>query len=139
MTTKIALPPYTVPALDIDAEMATKYGRTLGPRQRLERRIVAALGAYLGAAGFVPALVDYGDDRVETPTIKDAMELIFNLDDAWLYFKEPSGRLHGVYLVLGNSGDDVISDYTCGVGELDFQRRMDAFTGEGIDAIVAAL
>lgn len=40
----------------------------------------------------------------------EAIKLIMNLDEAWL-FVEAEGRRKGIYLVLGNSPGELVSDY----------------------------
>lgn len=95
-----------VPDLDIDKRL----GRVT-PNGRLERRIVANLIAHLVARGWTPYELYDGETRAPVTDAKSAMELIFNLDDAWLYFRNAHGRTHWVRLVLGN-GCDLISDYS---------------------------
>ena len=100
-----------VPELDHDAMMLFRYGHKISPNGRLERRIVAALCAHLAERGWLPAAVHDGDGERLVHNTKSAMELIFNLDDALLYFTNSSGRRHWVRLVMGN-GTDIISDYS---------------------------
>lgn len=51
-------------------------------------------------------IVDDGGDKTVCDTPKQAMELIFDVDDSYICI----GR-HWVFLVQGN-GEDIVSDYT---------------------------
>jgi hypothetical protein len=96
--------------LDID--------RILGPvsaRGKVERRIAYALIKGLGIAGFDLLGVYDGDEYVKTSSVRAAMELIFNLDESFIYFRKPGNGMsrHYVFLVLGNGdGTEVITDYS---------------------------
>lgn len=129
------------PALDCDALMLNKYGRGVSPQGKLERRIVAALIAHVLSAGFKLHSVNDGDEITPVSTAKEAMELIFNLDEASLRFYK-GGRKgetqdalsaddwHGVLLVLGN-GIDIVSDWNYSTGDADgFNATMDSFDPE---------
>lgn len=116
-----------VPTLLIDQEMITKYGRRVSPTGRTERRIVAALCEHMIARGFNLFNVYDGEDETHVRTAKDAMEIIFNLDESSLRFKHPLGKAHGVLLVLGN-GEDIVSDWNYTTGDPDgFNAAMEAF------------
>jgi hypothetical protein len=116
-----------VPTLDIDREMLDKYGRKVSPNGRLERRIVAALCEHMTARGFNLDTVYDGVETTHVHTVKAAMELIFNLDEASLRFKHPLYKAHGVLLVLGN-GEDIVSDWNYTTGDPDgFNAAMEAF------------
>ncbi len=115
-----------VPSLDHDAMMREKFGHEVSANGRLERRIVAALCAHLGALGWSPFIVDDGDRKTPVHDTKSAMELLFNLDDAWLGFNK-DGREHYVRLVFGN-GVGVVSDWTFTSGDVDgFNAALDSF------------
>jgi len=59
------------------------------------------------------------------------MELIFNLDDAWVGFKQESApAVHYVRLVMGND-TDVVSDWNYKQGDPDgFSATMEKFDAE---------
>jgi len=121
---------FTVPALAHDAMMLARHGVEPGPRGRIERRVVAALCAHLAIDGWKPVEVNDGDERTSVRGVKSAMELIFNLDDAWLVFAKDQNR-HWVRFVMGNSGWDVISDWSFSREDADgFNKAMDAFDSE---------
>lgn len=120
-----------VPELDIDALMLRRFGHKVSPNGKLERRIVANLIAHLEAGGFqVIGLYD-GDDLTAVTTAKEAMELIFNLDEASLRIGKAGTDIdHGILLIVGN-GIDIVSDYTYSEGDSDgFSAVMDAFDAE---------
>jgi hypothetical protein len=77
-------------------------------------------------AGWKVQGVHDGDGFDKAADMKAAMELIFNLDLARLYF-EKGGEDHGVLLVLGNDMD-IISDWSYAENDADgFNAAMDAF------------
>jgi hypothetical protein len=115
------------PALDLDARMLADYNHKVGPIGKIERRVVANMIHTLSLAGFHLWKIFDGDSETLVTDTKSAMELIFNLDDCYVYFEGKEARTHWVRLVMGNSGWDVINDYTCGN---KFGTVMDAFDGE---------
>lgn len=125
-------PAVVVPELDHDAEMLAAYGHKVSPNGRLERRIVAAFCAHMAAHGWTPCtLIDSDNVRTAVTDTKSTMELLFNLDDAWVVFvKDPNSPKHAVRFVLGN-GTDIISDYGYAEGDADgFSAAVDAFDAE---------
>lgn len=116
-----------VPALDQDALMARKFGQQLDLRMKNERRIVFALLTYLETHGFEVRRVYDGDDYTECTTPKEAMELIFNLDEVSVRVRKSGFGEHGVLLIMGND-NDIISDWTFHDDDRDgFRAVMDAF------------
>lgn len=100
----------TVPELDHDAMMLREYNVKVSPNGRLERRVVANLIAHLAARGFsIVGVHDYEELAPATDT-KAAMELIFNLDECNLHFRDAAGEEECLVLVLGN-GCDIVSDW----------------------------
>lgn len=81
----------------------------LGVEAKITKRLVADMlqaGAQLAW--------DYGEDEAPAYT-QDRAELereAMACDEAWLRVKLPDGRKGYVFLVYGNSGWDLISDYT---------------------------
>jgi hypothetical protein len=120
---------YEVPKLDHDAMMARKYGQKLEGRNILERRIAWNLFLHLAEAGFTASQLDDSDEVVSVSGAKEAMELLFNLDQADIYFKKGDDE-HVVRLILGN-GIDMISDWTFAGDDHDgFNAAMEAFNAE---------
>lgn len=115
------------PALDIDALLWKR--EPMHARARLERRIVWNLLKHLEAAGWHVSGVWDGEERTTVASPKEAMELVFNLDDSHLYFaKVPYRRGHTVVVILGN-GVDCIADMS--IGEQDgWTVAIDAFDAE---------
>lgn len=110
------------PELDIDRKLGAPH-----ERGRLERRIVWNLLRHLRAHGFRAEFVADGETRTAVSTARQAMELIFNLDEAWVLLgPQQRGHYAWVALVLGN-GTDVVSDWSLRSG---FSEAMDAFNGE---------
>jgi hypothetical protein len=117
------------PALDHDAMMKKRFGCEVSAVGRRERRIVANLIAHMERAGWKVQGVHDGDGFDKAADMKAAMELIFNLDDAGLYF-EKGGAEHRVLLILGNDLD-IISDWNYSEGDADgFNAAMEAFDAE---------
>lgn len=119
----------TAPALDHDAMMKKRFGVDVSATGRRERRIVANLIAHMEREGWKVQGVHDGDGFDIAVTAKAAMELIFNLDDAGLYF-EKSGAEHRVRLILGNDMD-IVSDWGYSEGDADgFNAAMEKFDAE---------
>jgi len=127
----------TVPDLDIDKVL---HPKGVFARGKFERRIVANLIAHVEAAGFELHSVNDGDEITPVSTMKEAMELIFNFDEASLRFWKPDGKTkgrsqralmadpwHGILLVLDN-GADIVSDWNYYADDHDgFNAAMDKF------------
>ena len=106
-----------------------KIDEKLGPPKlsgMIERNIVSALIKHMRKRGFNLHSVYDGETETPVNTETEAMELIFNLDEASLRFG-PSGAWHGVLLVMGNR-EDIISDWNYAVNDADgFDAAMNAF------------
>jgi hypothetical protein len=122
------------PVLDCDKALTSIMRRDLPARCYLERAIVANLIAHLQAAGFEPYKASDGEERHKVSTIKEAMEVIFSVDQAWLYVRKAGvEKGHTVMLVLGN-GEDCIADHSVGDG---FDEAMDEFCTIDLPRIVS--
>lgn len=103
---------------------------------RREQRIVWNLLLTLEKKGFIPHLVDNGDEQETAKSKKAAMELLFNLDDAYLFLRHKDGEKYNdgtlrtvwVRLVFGNDLD-VISDYNATSWQ-GFEGVMEKFDAE---------
>lgn len=121
MTTK-----FRTPSLDIDKLSAKRFGTVLSEQNKLERRIVARLVRYLEINGFSVVAVWDGEELEAANNAKQAMELIFNLDEASLKVKG-AGKQHGILLVVGN-GEDIVCDWAYTEGDPDnFNAVMESF------------
>lgn len=118
-----------VPTLDVDQE-AAKRGRTISHEGRMERRVVAGLIDHLKDQGYNPIeVMCEGETEGEVHDKKDAMEIVFNLDDSVIVFQGPDGDRHGVLLIQGN-GLDIVSDYGVTRQPSKWNRAMDSFNPE---------
>ena len=121
-----------VPSLKIDKVLYKD--RPMLPRCRVERRIFANLLDHLMKAGFTLSSVWDGGEDTEVTTIKEAMEIAFNLDQCHVYFISPlCGKkvYRWVFFVFGNDGVDCINDWGYMTGDADgFNKAMDAFDPE---------
>jgi len=124
------------PALDLD-KVLYKHG-PVPPHIIRERRIVWNLLKHLVKANFKPIIVDDGDETTHLSDVpmfamKEAMELIFNLDEAHVLFLptyKPKATAQWVFLVLGNDLD-VVSDWSLlNKGRDDFNAAMELFNAE---------
>lgn len=129
------------PALAINAKLygtdksKRQFGITLIPRVRLEQRIAWNLFQHISLAGFEPVNVDSGSEITRTKTWKHVMEVIFNLDDAWVNVKHktagPDVAPHYIQFVFGNDGVDCINDWSFSMPDRDkFNATMDKFDAE---------
>lgn len=120
---------FEVPALAYDAMMLKRFGQKVSAQGVLERRIVWNLCAHMEEAGWKVQGVHDGDEFTECVDAKAAMELIFDLDDAGLYFQKGSAE-HRVLLISGN-GVDMIGDWNYSLNDKDgFNAAMEAFDTE---------
>lgn len=137
-----------VPALEPVKLNAHQFG---------ERLVLWNLLKHLERAGFVVNRVYDSEEMVGMAKEADphfaTMELVFNLDEASVRFipaadkalsaKERASREHGVYIVRGNSPEELVSDYSFSEGDEDgFGAAMGAFDAErycSTQAIVEAL
>lgn len=101
-----------VPTLDIDKRLFAGLPQLMPTRCRLERRVVWGLLQHLEARRYHVTAVDDGETRTKVTSAKEAMELVFNLDECRLLFAcVPFRRGHTVVVILGN-GIDCIADYS---------------------------
>lgn len=118
------------PVLDHDLLMKQRHNYDVHASGKLERRIVFNLCLHLQAAGFNLVSVWDGEDNTPVKTPKDAMELIFNLDEASLRVRKDGFKTHGILLIVGE-GDTIITDWNYTEGDPDgFSAAMDAFDAE---------
>lgn len=84
-------------------------------RQDVERKIITRLVSEATNAGFPPVETYDGGEYIKTRTAEDVLRTVFSVNEATIAFQRPAGadgrRKYGVFVVLGNSGWDVITDY----------------------------
>ena len=102
----------------------------LDKRMAQEREVVQFLIRTAANHGYVLRNVyDGGDQRVTVTTEAEAMEAVFAVDEANIYFKRPDEvKGHCAVIVLGNSGPECIAD--CSMGGLwdDVIAEVNSFT-----------
>ncbi len=82
-------------------------------RQIMERRIASVLIRDALAAGYTISVYDGEETTLKQSTSrKDILAAMFSVDEEFLFFYKDGKRVGWVQFVLGNSGWDVISDYT---------------------------
>lgn len=85
-----------------------------GLRHKAEVAVVRALLDECRKAGFSLSSIEGGEEHLEVRTDDQALDIVFDLDDCWILFQRPgSPDWHGARIVLGNNGDDAISDWDC--------------------------
>lgn len=89
-------------------------------RQEIERKIVRHLIRTMKAKGWDISRIDDGgepDEDAISPNETEAMEVIFSVDEATIYFHKRvtanEGMTHFAMIVLGNDGWDCIADNSC--------------------------
>jgi hypothetical protein len=88
---------------------------TVQTRQSIERQIIERLVQDALAAGFQITVDDGGDEpSLKRSTDPDAiMAAVMLTDEDRLYYSQPGQPIQGwVFLVYGNGGWDVVTDYT---------------------------
>jgi hypothetical protein len=102
------------PDLSRMEEIIADHDDSLKPRARIEFVVIQRLLLDLEAAGYTVTIDTRGDDPSDAfemdGDIYAALVRIFNLDECYIG-TEKAGKKSEVFLVLGNSGWDVISDY----------------------------
>lgn len=104
-------------------------------RRELEKKVVRAVITHLENGGWKPVAVDNGghEYEVEAPyskggvPIEEVIEHSFAADEAHIFFSNGK-ETHYIYLVLGNSPEEVISDYSYGMD--NFSELMESFSAE---------
>jgi len=82
-------------------------------RMQIEREITRAFIEAAIKQGWMLCNVTNGEGETRVSTVDDAMKYAFECDEAHIFFCTKGALLYSwVYIVLGNSGWDVISDYT---------------------------
>lgn len=89
-------------------------------RLRMERRIVRKIAQAMLAAGFSVSVNDGEEIPVDrSRKLSEIMDGCFSVDEEWLIaYREDRSRVGFVFLVYGNSGFDVVNDYSMELEEL---------------------
>ena len=84
---------------------------TIQQRQKIERKVVRAILAKAKKEGYAIA-IDNGEERIRlSGTIKSMLEQCFSVDEEAIILKK-DGKKSTIFLVYGNTGHDVIADYS---------------------------
>jgi hypothetical protein len=88
-------------------------------RLRLERKIVRKIAQAMLAAGYSVS-VDNGEERFEpSRKLSEILDRCFSVDEEHLIaYRADGSRVGFVFLVYGNSGFDVVNDYSMALEEL---------------------
>ncbi len=92
--------------------------------------VVKNLLTKLDKAGFKILAVDDGGDEDEVhhnPTMEEAVAAVTSVDESHITAKAPDGKNVWLYIVLGNSPDETVSDYTV---HAELEPVIDAFSAE---------
>jgi len=84
-------------------------------RMEIERKVVRHLIRTMKAKGWIISRINDGgepDEDTLNPNETEAMDAVFAVDDATIYFKK-GNMLRSAYIVLGNDGWDCIADHSC--------------------------
>jgi hypothetical protein len=85
----------------------------LEQRQKIERKVVRSILAKAKKEGFTIYL-DNGEETIKMPlhcTINAMLDECFSVDEEYIILKK-DGKRSFIFLVYGNSGHDVIADYS---------------------------
>lgn len=103
-------------------------------RSMMEARIVVlALLNRMAQAGYTYIEVDDGGDADEIQrglSIEQAMDAIFAVHDAHVFFSKAAGAAKGWVLIIPSNGCDVVSDWGISPKMVEFNDLLDAFDGD---------
>lgn len=107
-------------------ELKCDVGQKIHALGRVERRVMWNFLAHMAAAGWTPCAVLY-DEWVDVSTVNEVMEEVFSMDEIQVVFRKDKNE-HCVYIVLGNDGDDIISDWSYFTSDHDgFNAAVESF------------
>lgn len=129
MTTKTAHR-RPVPALKIDKVLFAD--RAMPNRCRLERKALWSILGDMADKGWTAYRTNDGE-RIEAHTDPESvMEVCFNLDEVRVGFRNEAGDKHNIFLVFGNSPNEIVCDWGFTDGDPD---GFDAAISAATDAI----
>lgn len=107
---------------------------TLEQRMEIERKVVLFLLQTMRSHGWEPYRINDGgepDEDIRPTNDDEAMDAVFAVDEARIYFRKPSDTekfmYRSAYIVLGNDGWDAIADHSVSSARFDddFEKIMD--------------
>ena len=91
-------------------ELIKNHDISCRPRAMMEALICRKILECSNAAGYTIEIEEY--DGEKTPDDDSVLKACFNLDEIHMLFHKDGKYVGWVMLVMGNSGHDLISDYT---------------------------
>jgi hypothetical protein len=98
-----------------NAELIKNHDVSVRPRALMEAVMCRKLIELANAAGYTIEIDEYEGEK--TPDDDSILKACFNLDEIHMIFHKDGQRIGWVFLVMGNSGYDLISDYTTNLEE----------------------
>lgn len=74
--------------------------------------VVKSLIKTIQSAGFDLHSVNDGEERFNSPSLKDAVDVLTSVDESWATFTDSNGVKRSVFVVLGNEPCETVCDYT---------------------------
>jgi hypothetical protein len=107
------------PALDIDKTLWKDQPMHI--RAKNERKVVYALLTQAVEAGFKFVDVYDGEEHEKVSNVKEAMEVVFNLDISYVWMCKEGFKKHYLMFVLGNAedGSEALADWSYTEGDPD--------------------
>ncbi len=102
--------------MQTENEIIMRHDQGCRARAKMEIQIVNKILADAKKAGYECSIIDY-EDEGDKEYKSDIRGALFNLDQAYLVFHKDKKRIGWVFLVFGNSGYDLICDYTTNLEE----------------------
>ncbi len=100
--------------------------KQLEARMAMERKVIRHLIRTAKRHGYALTKASDGEVVHKVSTEAAAMDVVFSVDEAWLYFKHPAQpKGHSVFIVLGNDGWDAINDHSVGEGGDPWETAME--------------
>jgi hypothetical protein len=119
-----------VPVLKIDGVLYDD--RPMPDHCRLERKALWSILGDMADKGWKAFRTNDGDRNEAHTDDKSVMEVCFNLDECWVAFRNEAGDKHTIFLVFGNSPNEIVCDWGFTVGDPD---GFDAAITAATDAI----
>lgn len=100
-------------------------------RIAIEKQVVRKLIRVAKAKGYNVVKVYDGEEMVKVKNETEAMDNVFGVDEATIYFKKDGEpKAHCALIVLGNDGWDAIADNSMGEGWDDVMAEVDEYCDE---------
>ena len=114
-TTNTAARRRPVPVLKIDEVLYAD--RDMPNHCRLERKALWSILGDMADKGWTAYRTNDGDRNEAHTDDKSVMEVCFNLDECWVTFRNEACITHTIFLVFGNSPNEIVADWGFTVGD----------------------